>query len=99
MRKSTKTTKNTQNAPKEEKVEQKQVKAPVQKAPVKPVQKPKVEPKQKQVQIPEFVEDAMKRNPDMELLYVNEKGFVFVAGTSKSMRGNAKLYRNKFYKK
>lgn len=50
-------------------------------------------------QLPPYVELAMKSHPELESLYVNEKGFVFVNGTGAKMRGNAKLYSNKYYKK
>lgn len=53
----------------------------------------------KQAPLPPHVEQAMKSYPNLEWLYVNDKGFVFVKGTSANMRGNAKLYRNKYYKK
>lgn len=47
----------------------------------------------------DVVDKALKLHPQYEKLYVNSKGFIFTEGTSKSMRGNAKLYENKYFKK
>lgn len=47
----------------------------------------------------EMVDKILQLNPQYEQLYINSKGFVFTEGTSKAMRGNAKLYKNKYFKK
>lgn len=45
------------------------------------------------------VDKILQLYPQYESLYVDSKGFVFTEGTSKAMRGNAKLYKNKYFKK
>ena len=47
----------------------------------------------------EIVDKVLSLYPQYESLYVDSNGFVFTEGTSKAMRGNAKLYKNKYFKK
>ena len=46
-----------------------------------------------------MVDQVLKLHPQYEELYVNDKGFAFTKDTSKIMRGNATLYKNKYFKK
>ena len=50
-------------------------------------------------EVDEVVDKVLRLYPQYESLYVDSKGFVFTEGTSKAMRGNAKLYKNKYFKK
>ena len=49
-------------------------------------------------EIPSIVDNALKRYPNYEKLYVTQRGFVFVEGTSEAIRKDATLYTNKYYK-
>ena len=49
--------------------------------------------------VDEIVDKVLSLYPQYESLYVDSNGFVFTEGTSKAMRGNAKLYKNKYFKK
>ena len=50
-------------------------------------------------EVDEIVDKILSLYPQYESLYVDSNGFVFTEGTSKAMRGNAKLYKNKYFKK
>ena len=50
-------------------------------------------------EVDEIVDKVLRLYPQYESLYINSNGFVFTEGTSKAMRGNAKLYKNKYFKK
>lgn len=53
----------------------------------------------KEDDVPQHICDIMKLYPHMESLYIGKGGFVYVEGTPKAMRGDAKLYKNKYFKK
>lgn len=59
----------------------------------------KENPEETANEVDEIVDKILSLYPQYESLYVDSNGFVFTEGTSKAMRGNAKLYKNKYFKK
>ena len=65
---------------------------------------PVVEPKQaqeadKEQEIPAYALEVLAIYPKMEWLYVGRGGRIFRNGTPESVRGNAVLYKNPYFKK
>lgn len=92
--------KTTKKAKSEEKVEdviiENVVETPV--TDIKPeAEKAKSEEKEDD-KLPENVKKLMMAHSEMKELYVSDRGFMFVEGTPAKVRGNAKLYKNIFYK-
>lgn len=54
---------------------------------------------EKPVRVSPVIDKCLKLYSNIPELYVSEDGFVYVKGTPTSMRGKAKLYKNKYYKK
>lgn len=50
-------------------------------------------------EVPEYVDKILKMYADYEELYVSNKGGVFTVGTPEHIRGNAVLYKNKYFHK
>lgn len=71
--------------------------APVEVAEAKrPVEE---EQKEKEEDVSPVVDKCMRLYKNLPEMYISESGFVYVTGTPSAMRGNAKLYKNKYYNK
>lgn len=71
--------------------------APVEVAEAKrPVEE---EQKEKEEDVSPVVDKCMQLYKELPEMYISESGFVYVTGTPSAMRGNAKLYKNKYYNK
>ena len=76
----------TDETPKEEAVE------------TKVVEETKPEPMAKEKDIPKDMLKILAIFPEMEFLYVGKSGGIWRNGTPKSIRGNAVLYKNPYFK-
>lgn len=61
---------------------------------VEKVEEPKPTPKDEQL-----VDRLMRLYPHMETMWITREGFVHSEGVPEHYRKNAKLYKNKYYKK
>lgn len=69
-------------------------------APATPAPAPEKGEKKSAAEEPDsYTLDILKAFPANESLYVDKHGGAFIADTPKSIRGNATLYKNPFYKK
>lgn len=69
-------------------------------APATPAPAPEKGEKKSVAEEPDsYTLDILKAFPANESLYVDKHGGAFTADTPKSIRGNATLYKNPFYKK
>lgn len=64
-----------------------------------PVQVEEKKHKEAEIEIPAFAEKLMRNFSNLEELYITSKGGVFTKDTPESLVGDAKLYKNPYYKK
>lgn len=66
---------------------------------VKPAKTVKTVSPVKTVRVSPMIHKCMRLYSNLPELYISDEGFVYVKGTPAKMRGNAKLYKNIYYKK
>ena len=64
-----------------------------------PVQVEEKEQKEAETEIPAFADKLMRNFSNLEEVYITSKGGVFTKDTPASLVGDAKLYKNPYYKK
>lgn len=61
-------------------------------------QQEKVNAEAQEAEIPAFVDNILRMNPQYDECYVDKSGFVYPKNAPKYQRKDATLYKNKYYK-